>query len=476
MDILVVGTGYVGLVTGICFAEMGHSVTCLDIDKEKIALLRRGEIPFFEPGLRELLLSNQKQQRLFFTTDYAVGMERAEACLIAVGTPSLADGSADLSQIEQAATTITDQIKRHTTIIIKSTVPVGTTRDLKRRMRAALDARNPALSFDIIASPEFLKEGSAIEDCMKPDRIIIGSDNERATNVARMLYSPFTLSRDRILIMNFESAELSKYASNAMLALRVSFMNELSSLAEAVGANIHEVRQGISSDQRIGYQFLYAGAGYGGSCFPKDLRALKATATANDCSSLIVTAIEKVNENQKRVLANKITAYFATQGGVQGKTIAVWGLSYKPNTDDVREAPALTLIRKLHDQGATLRLYDPIASDNAKKALGPLPRVSFCTSEYHAAQNADAIALVTEWKQFRFVNFSSLITAMRGTAFFDGRNQYKAQEMAAKGFDYFGIGMLPTPTDLLRKLRCLHQKQAHSYASTSVCNPHPLFD
>ncbi len=476
MDLLVIGTGYVGLVTGACFAEMGHSVTCLDVDEQKIEKLTRGEPPFFEPGLSELISSNQKQKRLAFTDNYAVGLAHSDVCFIAVGTPSLPDGSADLSQVEAAIAALARHMTRHLTLIMKSTVPVGTNRELKRRLRAALDARDPSLTFDLLSIPEFLKEGSAIEDCMKPDRIIVGSDNERATNIARALYAPFTLNRDRLIIMSFESAELTKYASNAMLAMRISFMNEMALLAEAVGADINEIRQGMSADHRIGYQFLYAGAGYGGSCFPKDLRALQATAARYRCSSSLVAATEEVNRRQKARLAQKVIDYFSTRGGLRGKTLALWGLAYKPNTDDVRESPALVLIEAFQQKGASLRLYDPLAMENVKKQLSSFKRLFFCASEYHAAQNADAIILVTEWKQFRFVNFSTLLTSMRGCAFFDGRNQYKPQEMAAKGFDYFGIGTMPTAADLLRKLRFLHQKQAHSYASSPLCRPDPFLD
>ena len=463
MKILIIGVGYVGLVTGTCFAEMGHQVTCLDIDKEKVENLQNGKVPFYEPGLEELIKRNQKEGRLLFTTDYKKGLEKAEICFIAVGTPPLEDGSADLSFIESAADSIGKYLQNCCVIVNKSTVPVGSTLHIQNLIQKALDKRGSNIPFDIASNPEFLKEGSAISDCMKPDRVIIGSDSKRATLILKDLYSSFTLNHDRILIMDLPSAEMTKYASNAMLATRISFMNELAGLCEEVGANINNVRTGMSSDNRIGYHFLYAGAGYGGSCFPKDIQALIASANHLNYKTPILEAVHAVNENQKLVLSRKITDHFSKNGGVKGKTFAIWGLSFKPNTDDIREAPALKLIESLHREGAILRLFDPLAMKNAKKILGKKKNIHFCVSEYHAAEHADAIVLVTEWKQFRFVNLKTILFKMKGDAFFDGRNQYKPKEMVSKGFQYFGIGIPPFIADPLKELKKINKSRAQSY-------------
>jgi len=348
-------------------------------------------------------------------------------------------------------------------IVNKSTVPVGCARHIQKQIQEILDERKVDISFDIVSNPEFLKEGSAISDCMKPDRVIIGCDSERGATILKKLYSSFTLNHDRILFMDLPSAEMTKYASNAMLATRISFMNELAGLCEKVGANINEVRIGMSSDQRIGFHFLYAGAGYGGSCFPKDIQALIATAKKQNHETPILEAVHEVNEKQKNVLSKKITEYFSKKGGVRGKTLAIWGLSFKPNTDDIRAAPALKLIDSLQRKGAILRLFDPLAMQNAKKVLGKKKNIHFCLSEYHAAQQTDAIVLVTEWKQFRFVNLKKILSKMKGNTFFDGRNQYKAREMAVKGFRYFGIGIPPMPFDLLQDLKAIGNKKARRY-------------
>lgn len=474
-EIVVIGVGYVGLVTGTCFAEMGHTVTCIDIDKGKIKKLEGGEIPFFEPGLKELVQRNQKAKRLFFSTDFKA-VKNATFCFIAVGTPSTKEGSAEISQVEAAGKAIANEMEDYLVIVNKSTVPVGTAKKLKLIVRDVLVEREKELPFDVVSCPEFLKEGSAIDDSMKPDRIVIGSDSEKATTLLRRLYSPFTLNHDRILFMDIASAELTKYASNAMLATRISFMNELSVLCEKVGANINHIRKGISADHRIGYHFLYAGAGYGGSCFPKDIRALKALAEHEKCSMPLLEAIEEINERQKKRLSKKISDYFAKKGGVNGKTIAIWGLSFKPNTDDMREAPSLTLIHSLLRKGAVLRIYDPVAMENAKKLLKGKENVRFCLSEYQAATHADAIVLVTEWKQFRFVNLKTVLSKMRGNAFFDGRNQYLPKEMAAKGFRYIGIGVPTAAADLLRELRSIGKKKALRYDGSCFESDSALID
>ncbi|MDJ0652268.1 MAG: UDP-glucose/GDP-mannose dehydrogenase family protein [Simkaniaceae bacterium] len=473
MEILVIGMGYVGLVTGTCFAEMGHHVTCLDIDKGKIERLTKGEIPFYEPGLKELLSRNASAKRLQFTTSYEAA-KTAAVIFIAVGTPPQKNGAADLSYVESAVGAIAKHLTQYAVIVNKSTVPIGTARKLKQILKDALAEREMNISFDIISCPEFLQEGSAIDDCMKPDRIIIGSDSERATRILKGLYSSFTLNRDRVLIMDIESAELTKYASNAMLATRVSFMNELSGICEKVGANIHQVRLGMSGDHRIGYHFLYAGAGYGGSCFPKDIRALCAIAEDLGCETPLLEAVDTVNERQKKRLSKRVSEYFSKKGGMKGKTIAIWGLAFKPNTDDMREAPSLTLIHSLLKKGANLRLHDPIAMDNAKKELKGKKHIHFCLNEYQAALNADAIILMTEWKQFRFVNLKTVLTKMRGRAFFDGRNQYHPKEMVLKGFHYFGVGIPKVSTDLLRELRSSYRKKELNY-DTSVFETDPAF-
>lgn len=453
MKILVVGVGYVGLVTGTCFAEMGHSVTCLDIDEDKVLNLQNGKIPLYEPGLQELVIRNQKEKRLTFTTDYRVGLEDALFCFLAVGTPSLEDGSADITQVEEVTKNLAKHMQDYLIIINKSTVPVGTTRALSKQIQSILNSRGEDIPFDVVSNPEFLKEGSAVENCLKPDRIIVGSDSEKATHLLKKLYVSFNLNHKRFIVMNFESAELTKYASNAMLATRISFMNELSHICEKTGANIKDIRVGMSLDKRIGPDFLYAGPGYGGSCFGKDIRALQKIAKQYECDTSIIKAVETVNENQKQVLIHKLLLYFEKRGGIQGKTIAIWGLSYKPNTDDIRESPSLILIEELYKKGAILKLYDPIAIKRAKNVLKQRERLRFCLSEYQAAKHADAIVLVTEWRQFRFVDFKKILSSMKGSAFFDGRNQYNPLDMLQHGFHYFGIGIPSLSQPLLSKMK-----------------------
>jgi len=432
MNLLVIGTGYVGLVTGACLSDMGHHVICLDIDAEKIAALQNGIIPIYEPGLQEIVQRNMAAGRLKFTTDYQSGVKNTKVCFIAVPTPSKEDGSCDLSYVLQAATAIARAMTEPMIIVTKSTVPVGTSKQIRETVTA-----HTTVPFDVVSNPEFLKEGAAIADCMKPDRIILGVESSHAAQVMREIYSAFTINHDRILVMDNASAEMTKYVANAMLAARISFMNEMAGLCEELGANIKQVRIGIGSDQRIGYHFLYAGAGYGGSCFPKDIRALQAMAHAVDYETPLLHAVDTVNERQKKVLVQKIKKHF---GSLANKTIAVWGLTFKPDTDDLREAPALKLIEELLDLGATLRLYDPIAMVKAQKILIH-PNISWCRDEYHAAEGSHAVALVTEWKQFRFVDLDQVAESMQVKAFFDGRNQYKKDEMNAKGFHYFGIGV-----------------------------------
>ena len=439
MNILIVGTGYVGLVTGTCFAEMGHSVICLDINPEKIEQLNQGIIPFYEPGLEEMVRRNQKNKRLKFTTDYEMGVKESLISFIAVSTPQAEDESAELRYVDEAAKSIADHMQDYHIIVNKSTVPVGTAHRVRSIIQEQLKARSCDLEFDVASNPEFLKEGSAIYDFMKPDRVVIGADDVRVGQILKELYAPFSINHDRILIMDIPSAELSKYAANSMLASRISFMNEIALVCEKVGANVSDVRRAIGSDKRIGYHFLYPGIGYGGSCFPKDIKAFRSTSKKQGCSTYMLDAIEKVNQRQKQLLAQKIDEYFT--GDLEDKTIAIWGLSFKPDTDDMRQAPSLTLINILLEQGVNVRLYDPIAMDNAKLYLkDQTPQITWCNSELEAAEGADAIALVTEWKQFRFIDFQEVLKQMNHPVFFDGRNQYLPEDMAAKGFDYISIG------------------------------------
>jgi len=454
MEIVVIGVGYVGLVTGACFAEMGHQVTCLDVNRQKIDLLKKNTVPFYEPGLEELIYRNQKAKRLLFQAGYDEGIAQASICFITVDTPSKQDGSVDVSFIESAACSIGEHLTDYTIVVNKSTAPVGTTQNIKKLIRKKLQCRGIEPHFDIASNPEFLKEGSAVGDTMKPDRIIIGVDSEKVSLTLKELYAPFNMNHNRILIMDLLSAEMTKYASNAMLATRISLMNEIARLCEKTGANINDVRHGIGADSRIGYHFLYAGAGYGGSCFPKDIRAFIALAQREKEDPMILKAVHETNERQKRLLGEKITAHFAKSGGVWNKAIAIWGLSFKPNTDDIREAPALDLIELLLHKKAILRLFDPLAMPKVKKLFGKKQNVHFCPNEYHAAERADAIVLITEWKQFRFVNLKKILSNMRGNAFFDGRNQYTAKEMTAKGFHYYGVGIPHLPAGAcLQKLK-----------------------
>lgn len=439
MKILILGTGYVGLVTGTCFADMGHHVTCVDINEKKIRDLNHGIIPIYEPGLEEIILRNKHAGRLEFTTTLSPGVEECGVIFIAVPTPSAPDGSCDLSYVLDAAKSIALQMKEYRVIVTKSTVPVGTS----KKIREVIEAHSSA-PFDVVSNPEFLKEGAAVADCMKPDRIILGVESDKAVEIMKDIYKAFMLNHDRILVMDPASAEMTKYVANAMLATRISFMNEMAGLCEKLGANIHAVRSGIGSDPRIGYHFLYAGVGYGGSCFPKDIRALEVMAQNVNYETPILKAIDTINEKQKELLAKKIDSYF---GSPDNKTIAIWGLSFKPDTDDMREAPSLKLIERLLEKGARLRLFDPIAMPKAQALLSH-PSITWCQDEYHAAEGSDAIALITEWKQFRFVNFDKILPTMPGRAFFDGRNQYRKDEMKEKGFHYFGIGI---PDECLQK-------------------------
>lgn len=444
MDILVIGTGYVGLVTGTCMAATGHRVICLDINEVKIEKLTKGIIPIYEPGLEEMVKQNIKEGRLSFTTDYEIAVQSCLVCFICVDTPISDDGHANLQYVKNVATSIAKHMTDYRIIVNKSTVPVGTAELVSSIIKETLEKRGVDIEFDVVSNPEFLKEGNAVQDFLKPDRVIIGVNNARAISTMQEIYHPFMLSHERIILMDIQSAEMTKYAANAMLATRISFMNELAGLCEKSGANINNVRKGIGADKRIGYQFLYAGPGYGGSCLPKDVRALRMYAMGLDYEMPIMDAVETINARQKMLLGQKISYYF--NHDLTDKTIAILGLAFKPDTDDMREAPSLVLIQQLLNLGANLRVYDPVALDNAKRAMPYSPNIYFAKNELDAATQADAIVLVTEWKQFRFLDFAALKKIMRMHVFFDGRNQYTPGEIAKKGFDYISIGQSPAFT------------------------------
>lgn len=436
MNIAVVGTGYVGLVSGTCFAEMGNRVTCVDIDKTKIEKLKNGIVPIYEPGLDELVSRNIKAGRLFFTTDLTSCLDDAEIVFSAVGTPPDEDGSADLKYVLDVARTIGKYMSKYLVLVTKSTVPVGTAQKVRKAIEEELDKRGKSIPFDIASNPEFLKEGNAIEDFMRPDRVVVGVESDQAKSIMEKLYRPFTLNGYPIMIMDVPSAEMTKYAANAMLATRISFMNELANLCEMVGANIDNVRKGIGSDARIGSKFLYAGCGYGGSCFPKDVKALINTGKQTGYPMRIIEAVDSVNESQKSIVYEKLHAIM--EGNLAGKQIAIWGLSFKPETDDMREAPSLVVIEKLIAAGAQVKVYDPIAMEETKRRIGDV--VLYCNDIYDAAIDADAILLLTEWKQFRMPTWAVIKNVMRGNVILDGRNIYDGAELRDHGFIYSRIG------------------------------------
>ena len=438
MKITIIGSGYVGLVTGMCFADVGNDVLCLDVDEEKIALLNRGDVPIFEPGLRELIARNRAAGRIQFTSDVKRAAEFGQIQCIAVGTPPDEDGSADLKHVVAAAKGIGRHMTDYCVVADKSTVPVGTADLVRQTIAAELNARGAHIPFSVVSNPEFLKEGAAIEDFMRPDRIVLGSDDERATQQMRLLYAPFQRSHERLLVMDVRSAELTKYAANAMLATRISFMNELANLAEKIGADIEHVRLGIGSDPRIGYSFLYAGAGYGGSCFPKDVQALMRTAQSAGEPSRILAAVEEVNARQKSTLARKIAARLGER--LEGKRLALWGLAFKPNTDDMREAPSRVLIAEMLSRGASVTAYDPVAVPEARRIFQGEARVRFAASPLEALEEADALAIVTEWKEFRSPDFAAIRARLKTPAIFDGRNLYEPAEVRRHGLEYYAIG------------------------------------
>src|SRR5438477_6184043 len=437
MNVTVIGTGYVGLVTGACLADAGNNVFCLDLDENKIARLNRGEIPIFEPGLEPIVQRNEQAGRLRFSTDVAASVRHGELQLLAVGTPPGEDGSADLQHVIAAARAIGRHMEGYKVVVTKSTVPVGTADTVKHAIIEEHKKRRLGSDFTVVSNPEFLKEGAAVEDFMRPDRIIVGADDPRAIAMLRSLYAPFQRNRERIIVMGVRSAELTKYAANAMLATRISFMNEVANLAESIGADIEEVRRGIGSDPRIGYQFLYPGAGFGGSCFPKDVKALQRTAHDAGKPLRVLGAVEEVNEAQKHVLSAKIKNRLAP---LLGKTVALWGLAFKANTNDMREAPSLALIHDLTKAGAVVRAYDAAAGEEAKLLLQKNPRVMIVESAMTALEGADALAIITEWQEFRSPDFHAIKMALKTPAIFDGRNLYDPVAVKAQGLEYFPIG------------------------------------
>ncbi len=438
MKITIFGSGYVGLVTGACLAEVGNDVLCVDIDEDKIAQLRRGEIPIFEPGLEAMVQHNSQAGRLHFTTDIDEAVAHGLFQFIAVGTPPDEDGSADLQYVLAVARSIGERMDDYRIVVDKSTVPVGTADRVRETLQAALDARGVAIEFDVVSNPEFLKEGAALEDFMKPDRIVIGTDNPRTTELLRVLYAPFNRNHNRLVEMDIRSAELTKYAANAMLATKISFMNELANLAERLEADIEQVRLGIGADPRIGYHFIYPGCGYGGSCFPKDVKALARTAREVDYEAELLEAVESVNDRQKERLFEKIQAHFGDH--LAGRTIALWGLAFKPNTDDMREAPSRRLMESLWAAGARVRAFDPEAMDEARRIYGDRPDLTLCPDPDSALRDADALAIVTEWNLFRSPDFNTLKSLLKEAVIFDGRNLYSPARLQAEGFRYFSIG------------------------------------
>ncbi len=440
MKVAIVGSGYVGLVTGTCFAEVGIEVTCVDIDKKKIDNLNQGIIPIYEPGLEEMVHRNVKKGRLSFTTSLKDALVDCEVVFSAVGTPPDEDGSADLQYVISVARDCGKYMDNYLLIVTKSTVPVGTAEKVRKALREELDKRGVKIEFDVASNPEFLKEGAAVDDFLKPDRIVVGCDSARAEELMKALYKPFTLNGHPVIFMDIVSAEMTKYAANSMLATKISFMNDIANLCEIVGADINMVRKGIGSDSRIGNKFIYPGAGYGGSCFPKDVKALIHTADDNKYSLRVLKAVEAVNEDQKSVMFNKINTYF--KGNLKGKTVGLWGLSFKPQTDDMREAPSLVIIKKLMDAGAQVKAYDPVAMHETQRILGDT--IEYAADQYDALIDADCLLMITEWPEFKFPNFNVMRKLLKTAVIFDGRNIYDVNEIRKKDFDYFCIGVNTT--------------------------------
>ena len=439
MKITVIGTGYVGLVTGTCFSEMGNTVTCIDIDSNKIEALKKGIIPIYEPGLETMVLKNVKNGNLFFDTEVANSLTTSEMVFIAVGTPMGDDGSADLQYVLNVASQLGKEMTTPLIVVDKSTVPIGTADKVREAIQIEQDKRGVKIDFHVVSNPEFLKEGAAIDDFMKPDRVVVGADHQEAFEKMRTLYAPFLRNHDRLIEMDIRSAEMTKYAANAMLATKISFMNEVANICERVGADVNQVRIGIGSDNRIGYSFIYPGCGYGGSCFPKDVKALKKIADENGYKAELITAVEEVNNAQKLVIATKIINRFGDD--LTGKTFALWGLAFKPGTDDMREAPAIYVVKELVKRGANIQAYDPKAMEEAKECyLKDVAGITYCQSKYETLNKADALLLLTEWKEFRAPDFDEIKSQLKNAVIFDGRNQYNAFKLEEKGFEYYQIG------------------------------------
>lgn len=439
MNITVIGSGYVGLVSGTCFAEMGNRVTCVDIDQVKIKKLNQGVIPIFEPGLESMILQNVKNKNLIFTTELAEALKNSDIAFIAVGTPMGDNGSADLQYVLAVAKSIGRSMQKKLIVVDKSTVPIGTADKVKTTIQKELDVRNSDLQFDIVSNPEFLKEGAAIADFMKPDRVVVGTDSDYATEMMKQLYHPFCMSRDRFISMDIRSAEMTKYAANAMLATKISFINEIANICEKVGADANQVRIGIGSDQRIGYSFIFPGVGYGGSCFPKDVKALTKIAEENGYNAQLIRAVEEVNDAQKLVIAQKIVNRFKED--LTDFTFGIWGLAFKPGTDDMREAPSIYVIKELVKRGANIKAYDPKAVNEAKEHyLKGVKNIEYLDSKYDVLKDSDALVLLTDWKEFRSPNFEKIKTQLKRPVIFDGRNQYSTSKLEQKGFEYYQIG------------------------------------
>jgi len=439
MNITIIGTGYVGLVSGTCFSEMGNKVTCVDIDTNKIAQLKNGIVPIYEPGLEAMVLKNSQRDHLHFTTDFKTALKETDMVFIAVGTPMGEDGSADLQYVLAVAESIGENMDKHLVVVDKSTVPVGTADKVKATIQKALDKRGITIPFDVVSNPEFLKEGAAIADFMKPDRVVIGAESPYAIDKMKQLYMPFLMNHERLIVMDVRSAEMTKYAANAMLATKISFMNEVANICERVGADVNQVRIGIGSDKRIGYSFIYPGSGYGGSCFPKDVKALQNIALENGYKAQLITAVENVNDRQKLVIAHKIIKRFGEN--LKGKTFALWGLAFKPGTDDMREAPAIYVIKELTKRGAKIKAYDPKAMPEAQNFyLKGIAAVTYCDSKEDCLYDADALILLTEWKEFRSPDFNLIKAQLKTPVIFDGRNQYHGFGLENQGFEYYQIG------------------------------------
>ncbi|OFY14396.1 MAG: UDP-glucose 6-dehydrogenase [Bacteroidetes bacterium GWF2_29_10] len=437
MKVTIVGTGYVGLVTGACFAEVGINVNCVDIDKLKIDNLKKGILPIYEPGLEDIVERNYSKERLFFSTNLGESIQGSEVIFIAVGTPPDEDGSADLKYVLDVAREVGENMSSYLLVVTKSTVPVGTAEKVRKAVQEALNKRGVNIEFDVASNPEFLKEGAAVDDFLRPDRIVVGIDSNRAEDLMKRLYKPFVLNGHPIIFMDIPSAEMTKYAANAMLATKISFMNDVANLCELMGANVNMVRKGIGSDPRIGNKFIYPGIGYGGSCFPKDVKALIKTAKENGYNLRVLNSVEEVNDDQKKVMFDKVKKYF--NNNLKGKVIALWGLSFKPNTDDMREAPALVLIENFLKEGAIVKAYDPVSMHESKRKIGDV--ITYCNDMYEATNGADCLLLATEWSEFRLPKFDDLKKMMNNHVVFDGRNIYDKQELEGLGFEYFCLGV-----------------------------------